>query len=103
MTFDCRPSLLARLAIVLVLFAVHAEAAGPKLPKLGLGYEYDLGSGKEEFLLPDPIQDSSIAPDHPLYLHLRAPWILVEKQPGVYDWSEIDRIVDPYRTANYDI
>src|SRR5437899_11170036 len=95
-----RRSLLARLVIVLLLVAVRAEAAEPKLPRLGLGYEYDLGSGKEEFLLPDPIQDSSIAPDHPLYLHLRAPWVLIEKHPGIYDWSENHRIVDPYRTAN---
>src|SRR5438876_11871540 len=101
MTSARRRSLLARLVIVLLLVAVRAEAAEPKLPRLGLGYEYDLGSGKEEFLLPDPIQDSSIAPDHPLYLHLRAPWVLIEKQPGIYDWSEIDRIVDPYRAANY--
>src|SRR5438552_2962006 len=79
----------------------ESDAAAPSPPRLGLGYEYDLGSGKEEFLLPDPIQDSSIAPDHPLYLHLRAPWVLIEKQPGIYDWSEIDRIVDPYRAANY--
>src|SRR5438445_10572179 len=79
----------------------ESDAAAPSPPRLGLGYEHDLGSGNEEFLLPDPIQDSSIAPDHPLYRHLRAPWTLIEKQPAIYNWSEIDRLVEPYRAADY--
>jgi hypothetical protein len=58
---------------------------------------------REEFLLPDPIRDASIATDHPLYVRIRAPWALLEPEPGDYDWSELDRIVDPYRQAGYAI
>src|SRR3989442_4630753 len=78
-----------------------ARAAGTALPNLGLGHEYDLSGAREEFLLPDPLIDASIAPDHPLYVRIRAPWSLLEPQRGVYDWSEVDRIVGPYRQANY--
>src|SRR2546422_7225302 len=78
-----------------------ARAAGPAPPNLGLGHGYDLGGEREEFLLPDPLIDPSIAPDHPLYVRIRAPWSLLEPQRGAYDWSEVDRIVGPYRAANY--
>src|SRR2546422_1244894 len=78
-----------------------ATEGGPRTPILGLGHEYDLSGAREEFLLPDPLIDPSIAPDHPLYVRIRAPWSLLEPQPGAYDWSEIDRIVGPYRAANY--
>src|SRR5262245_39743271 len=92
---------------VLALLALAAisvsEAAASKPPNLGLGYEYDLSGRREEFLLPDPIVDASIAPDHPLYLRLRAPWSLLEPSPGLYDWSEVDRIVAPYRAANFTV
>src|ERR1041385_3955192 len=94
-----------RLAPVAALAALAAitfsEAAAPKSPNLGLGYEYDLGGAREEFLLPDPIVDASIVPDHPLYLRLRAPWSLLERSAGTYDWSEVDRIVGPYREARF--
>ena len=95
----CRLSL----ALALPAFALAAPAGEtpPRPPTLGLGYEYDLGSGREEFLLPDPIDDPSIAPDHPLYVRIRAPWSLLEPQAGTYDWSEVDRIVDPYRGARF--
>ncbi|HEX9428368.1 MAG TPA: hypothetical protein VGA64_11330, partial [Candidatus Polarisedimenticolia bacterium] len=72
-----------------------------KLPNLGLGYEYDLAGTREEFLLPDPLDDPSVAPDHPLYVRIRAPWALLEPKAGQYDWSEVDRIVDPYRAARF--
>jgi hypothetical protein len=72
-------------------------------PALGLGYEYDLGGQREEFLLPDPILDPSIASDHPLYVRVRAPWSLLERSRGLFDWSEVDRIVDPYRAARYEV
>jgi len=78
-----------------------ADGSGPKRPVLGLGHEYDLGGEREEFLLPDPLIDPSIAPDHPLYIRIRVPWELLERQPGSYDWREVDRIVGPYRAANY--
>jgi len=78
-----------------------AHAAGPGVPTLGLGYEYDLGGSREEFLLPDPLIDPSIASDHPLYVRIRAPWPVLEPQPGLYDWIEVDRVLDPYRAANF--
>jgi hypothetical protein len=84
----------------LLLSGVPALAQA-RLPVLGLGYEYDLGGGREEFLLPDPLVDPSVATDHPLYVRVRAPWTLLEPRKGVYDWSEVDRIVDPYRAANF--
>src|SRR5437867_8792230 len=90
------------LALLAALAAIpFSEAAAPKAPNLGLGYEYDLSAVREEFLLPDPIVDASIAPDHPLYVRIRAPWSLLEPAPGAYDWSEVDRIVSPYRAANF--
>jgi hypothetical protein len=55
----------------------------------------------EEFLLPDPLLDPSIDAQHPLLVRLRVPWARLEKSPGLYDWSEVDRIVDPYRAAGY--
>ncbi|MBI4241875.1 MAG: hypothetical protein HY613_09175 [Candidatus Rokubacteria bacterium] len=87
-------------ALVIFLPASFA-AAPPTAPSLGLGYEYDLSGAREEFLLPDPLLDPSIAPDHPLYVRIRAPWALLEPAPGQYDWSEVDRIADPYREANF--
>ena len=94
-----------RLAPVLAFAASVAipssAAAAPKVPNLGLGYEYDLSGEREEFLLPDPIVDPSVVPDHPLYVRIRAPWSLLEASPGVYDWSEVDRIVGPYRAASF--
>src|SRR5882672_4691520 len=80
---------------------IPSAVAGTRLPVLGLGHEYDLSGGREEFLLPDPLRDGSIAADHPLYVRIRAPWSLLETQPGQYDWSEVDRIVRPYREARY--
>jgi hypothetical protein len=88
------------LSIAASLPALAGETAARR-PVLGLGHEYALGGEREEFLLPDPLVDTSIAPDHPLYVRLRAPWSLLEPQPGVYDWTEVDRIVGPYRAANY--
>jgi hypothetical protein len=76
-------------------------AAEPNLPILGLGHEYDLSGAREEFLLPDPIVDDSVAPDHPLYVRIRVPWALVETTRGVYEWSEVERIVGPYLEARY--
>src|SRR5438093_10874385 len=84
-------------------FPALAGEGGPRLPVLGLGYEYDLSGEREEFLLPDPIQDPSIAPDHPLYVRIRAPWSLLEARAGTYDWGEVDRIADPYRAARFDV
>src|SRR5882672_7386071 len=94
----CRLSL--ALALPALALAAPAGEAPHRPPTLGLGYEYDLGAGREEFLLPDPIEDPSIAPDHPLYVRIRAPWPLLEPRPGAYDWSEVDRIVDAYRAAS---
>src|SRR5881409_3197689 len=81
--------------------SMPAEQAAPKPPNLGLGYEYDLSGAREEFLLPDPLVDPSIVPDHPLYVRIRAPWALLEPEKGLYAWSEVDRILDPYRAANF--
>src|SRR2546428_5067000 len=90
----------AAVVLPLVLaFPALANQGRPQLPVLGLGYEYDLGGEREEFLLPDPIEDPSIAPDHPLYVRVRAAWSLLEPQAGTYDWSEVDRIVEPDRSA----
>ncbi|HEU4402691.1 MAG TPA: hypothetical protein VFT43_11355, partial [Candidatus Polarisedimenticolia bacterium] len=98
-----RRSLLFLLVAVVLALPVTANAVASEVkpPILGLGYEYDLGGGREEFLLPDPLSDASIVPDHPLYVRIRAPWSMLEPQAGTYDWSEVDRIVDPYRAANF--
>ncbi len=99
---DRRRSIVALVLLGAVGAGARARAApGEKPPSLGLGYEYDLSGAREEFLLPDPIVDPSIAADHPLYVRIRAPWSLLEREAGVYDWSEVDRIVDPYRAANF--
>src|SRR2546425_453193 len=91
--------------VLTVAVAVPALAAegSTRRPVLGLGYDYDLSGEREEFLLPDPVQDSSIAPDHPLYVRIRAPWSLLEPKAGSYDWSEVDRIVEPYRAARFEV
>ncbi|HEV8700164.1 MAG TPA: hypothetical protein VGV60_02720 [Candidatus Polarisedimenticolia bacterium] len=98
---DAAGWLLLTIAVPTFAPAAPAGGAAPRPPTLGLGYEYDLGSGREEFLLPDPVLDPSIAPDHPLYVRIRAPWSLLEPGEGTYDWSEVDRIVDPYRAAHF--
>src|SRR2546428_12843102 len=93
----------AAVVLPLVLaFPALANQGRPQLPVLGLGYEYDLGGEREEFLLPDPIEDPSIAPDHPLYVRVRAAWSLLEPQAGTYDWSEVGRIVEPYRSGRFE-
>ncbi|HXH28319.1 MAG TPA: hypothetical protein VNL37_04700 [Candidatus Polarisedimenticolia bacterium] len=98
----CAARLLAALTLAGALSPLPALAQGKaRLPVLGLGYEYDLSGAREEFLLPDPLVDPSIVVDHPLYVRIRAPWSLLEHEAGVYDWSEVDRIVDPYRRANF--
>ena len=97
-----RPLAAVLLPLALAFPALAGEG-GPRLPVLGLGYEYDLSGEREEFLLPDPIQDPSIAPDHPLYVRIRAPWSLLEARAGTYDWGEVDRIVDPYRAARFEV
>jgi hypothetical protein len=96
-----RIPLIALMGAGLALPAEAVVAERRSVPVLGLGFEYDLSGQREEFLLPDPLIDPSIAPDHPLYVRIRAPWSLLEPQPGAYDWSEVDRIVLPYRAANY--
>src|SRR3989442_4377031 len=94
----------AAVVLPLVLaFPALANQGRPQLPVLGLGYEYDLGGEREEFLLPDPIEDPSIAPDHPLYVRVRAAWSLLEPQAGTYDWSEVDPIVEPDRSAPFPV
>jgi hypothetical protein len=96
-------SLAAVVLPIALAFPAFAGEGSPRLPVLGLGYEYDLSGEREEFLLPDPIEDPSIAADHPLYMRIRAPWSLLEPRAGEYDWSEVDRIVDPYRSARFDV
>src|SRR2546428_12848771 len=98
-----RPILLAAVLAALPSVLIALDVSSQKPPNLGLGYEYDLGGAREGFLLPDPVSDPSIAPDHPLYLRIRAPWSLLEKERGVYDWNEVDRIIDPYRAASYTV
>src|SRR3989442_5155114 len=94
----------AAVVLPLVLaFPALANEGRAQLPVLGLGYEYDVGGEREEFLLPDPIEAPSIAPDHPLYVRVRAAWSLLEPQAGTYDWSEVDRIVEPYRSARFEV
>src|SRR2546428_10551812 len=93
----------AAVVLPLVLaFPALANQGRPQLPVLGLGYEYDLGGEREEFLLPDPIEDPSIAPDHPLYVRVRAAWSLLEPQAGTYDLREGGRIVEPDRSARFE-
>jgi hypothetical protein len=53
--------------------------------------------------LPAPIDDASVAPDHPLYVRIRAPWSMLEPAPGTYDWSELEKVVEAYRAARYEI
>jgi len=97
-----RPSwCVAIVALIAAAFAPAAAQGRPGPPVLGLGYEYDLGGGREEYLLPDPLVDASIAPDHPLYVRIRAPWSLLEPRPAEYDWSEVDRVLAPFRAAQY--
>jgi hypothetical protein len=97
----------ARLPVhTLILIAILARPAladpvAPRQPVFGLGYEYDLGGAREEFLLPDPIDDPSVVSDHPLHVRIRVPWALVEPTAGAYDWSEVDRILAPYRAARH--
>src|SRR5258705_4507115 len=87
-------------------FAVAAPAAelppaGRAASSLALGWEYDLSGEREEFLLPDPLPDSSVTAAHPFYVRIRVPWARVEPGQELYDWSEVDRIVDPYRAAGH--
>lgn len=118
------------LVLVCGLLAVTgaASAAETPMPILGLGHEYDLAAPAEpstesvesteaepsavdaapETLpawspRPAPIDDPSIAPDHPLYVRIRAPWAMLETAPGVYDWSALERVVEAYRAARYEI
>ena len=86
------------LLLLLVPDALGAEPAG-----MGLGYDYDLSGAREEFLLPDPLLDASITGQHPLTVRIRVPWARIETSIGVYDWSEVDRIVDPYHAASFRI
>src|SRR5205809_7817897 len=90
-------SLAAVLLPFVLAFPVFGGEGGPRLPVLGLGYEYDLSGQREEFLLPDPIADPSIAAGHPLYVRIRAPWSLLGPRAGEYDRSEVGRIGDPCR------
>jgi hypothetical protein len=96
-----RPVFLLQGFLSILLATSTAAVAERKAPNLGLGYEYDLSGAREEFLLPDPLLDGSIVPDHPLYVRLRVPWSLLEPAAGTYDWSEADRIVAPYHEAHY--
>jgi hypothetical protein len=85
--------------------AEQAQTAPPVPPSgrpasgLALGWEYDLSGAKEEFLLPDPLPDASVTARQPFYVRIRVPWSKVEPEQGRYDWSEVDRIVAPYRVA----
>src|SRR5882672_9562032 len=85
--------------------AEQAQSAPPIPPAgrpasgLALGWEYDLSGAKEEFLLPDPLPDASVTARQPFYVRIRVPWSRVEPEQGRYDWSEVDRIVAPYRGA----
>jgi MucB/RseB N-terminal domain len=76
-------------------------AAGRPAANLALGWEYDLAGDREEFLLPDPLPDASVTAQHPFYVRIRAPWARIEPERGRYDWSEVDRIVAPYRAASH--
>ncbi|HZM70946.1 MAG TPA: hypothetical protein VFB95_11350 [Candidatus Cryosericum sp.] len=102
-TLRMRPLTPFLLALLLLLPGpVAAEEQGaPGRSDPGLGWEYDLSGAVEEFLLPDALTDPSIDPTHPLLVRIRVPWASLEHSPGDYDWSEVDRIVDPYRAAGY--
>jgi hypothetical protein len=52
---------------------------------------------------PAPIDDASIAPDHPLYVRIRAPWAMLETAPGTYDWTALEPVVEAYRAARYQV
>jgi hypothetical protein len=88
------------LPIALAVPALAGEDS-PRLPVFGVGYEYDLSGAREEFLLPGPIEDPSIASDHCLYVPIRVPWSQLEPRAGEYNWSEVDLIDDPYRSARF--
>ena len=81
--------------------APELPPAGRAVSSLALGWEYDLSGDREEFLLPDPLPDASVVAAHPFYVRIRVPWARVEPGQGRYDWSEVDRIVDPYRAAGH--
>jgi hypothetical protein len=91
---------ISMLLAIAALISPVSSAPGERAV-LGLGYEFDLSGMREEFLLPAPILDPSVEPDHPLYVRIRAPWSLLEPRPGEYDWSEVDRVVDPFSEANH--
>jgi len=95
-----RPGLIVA-SILFLAWARCLAGTGPVVPAMGLGHDYDLSGAVEEFLLPDPLSDPSITKDHPLYVRIRAPRERFEASPGQYDWSEADRIIDPYRAAGY--
>ena len=91
------------LSIAFVSASVSPALCAGQRPVLGLGYEYDLSGAREEFLLPDPLVDPSITVDHPLYVRIRAPWSLIEPEPNRYAWAEIDRVIDAYRAAHFEV
>ncbi|MFQ5890752.1 MAG: hypothetical protein ACE5JR_11950, partial [Gemmatimonadota bacterium] len=70
---------------------------------MGLGYEVDLSGATEEYLVPDPLADASVTLEHPMYARIRVPWSVLEREPGAYDWDEVDRVVDRYREASYEV
>lgn len=95
--------LVVPLSIAFVSVSVSPLLGAEQRPVLGLGYEYDLSGAREEFLLPNPLVDPSITPDHPLYVRIRAPWSLIEPEPNRYAWAEIDRVIDAYRAAHFEV
>ena len=90
-------------SIALLVAAPCLAGAGAAAPAMGLGHDYDLSGAVEEFLLADPLTDPSITKEHPLYVRIRAPRERFEPTEGQYDWSEADRVVDPYRAAGYQV
>jgi hypothetical protein len=71
----------------------------PLYPQTGIGFSYYSCSADA----PPPLVDESIKENHPLYQRICADRADIEKDPGSYDWRELDSVLDAFASSGYRI
>jgi hypothetical protein len=62
------------------------------------GWEYDL-EATQDAPPPGPLVDPTVTEKHPFVVRIRVPWGRIESQQGIYDWAQLDGVVDRFHGA----
>jgi hypothetical protein len=89
-----------RVLLVAMLSLGLALAATSRAAAASVGWECDLTATQEK-PPPGPLVDPTVTEKHPFVIRIRVPWARIETQAGVYDWAQLDSVVDRFHGASH--